>query len=331
MACLTKGCTIESDYERMICCWLCHELCHFKCSGLTATVAESISKYKGLHWCCPNCRQIGVSFYRFFKGTKDNFLEIQNEASQLSERIAVYGKLFDDFKSLDTLKSPPQSSPKRRKSNRKNKDKPDDSALSTNSLIPFTKTPSLNNPSTSITPFNSPSTSITPGISLTSSVKIPSNTNPTITASNIIDKPINNPEVPLNYAQVLTSTALPPNITESTSIPDDNVIVHRELRAIPRPKSIFISRLASETTIEDINYYITTKLNSNAEISTYKFSYAQPRSIASFKITVSAEMYVKLIDPCFWPDNTLVREYRYKENQRNNNITRLPSTSGQKN
>lgn len=130
MACIIKGCKIESDVERMICCWLCYGHCHIKCSGLRTTVAEAVSNcnQNGLCWRCPDCRQIGADFHRFFQSTKKLFLEVKDEASKLSERISAYGRLFEEFKSLDSLKFP-QSSPKRRKPSNKdhtNKEKSDE-------------------------------------------------------------------------------------------------------------------------------------------------------------------------------------------------------------
>ena len=98
--------------------WLSHGLCHFNCSGLPVLVAESLTKYNGLHWCCNGCKKIGVDFFRFFQGTKSKFLAIQKDVSELSKNISAYEKLFDDYNSLNLMKSPPQSSPKRRKSSR---------------------------------------------------------------------------------------------------------------------------------------------------------------------------------------------------------------------
>ena len=126
MACLVKNCTLKNDNERMVVCWLCHEFCHIKCCGLSGLVAEAITKNNGLHWCCNNCKKVGVNFYRFFQDTKNKFIEIQEEAHKLNERISAYSKMFEEFKTLDDLKSPPQSSPKRRKSARNaNKEKRD--------------------------------------------------------------------------------------------------------------------------------------------------------------------------------------------------------------
>lgn len=119
--CLNKSCTLTSDSERMVTCWLCHGLCHIKCSGLKVLVAEALVNTKGLHWCCNGCQKIGVEFYRFFQSTKNTFINIQNKMTVLSDEIAAYGNLFENFKQLNNLESP-QSSPKRRKSSR-NKNK----------------------------------------------------------------------------------------------------------------------------------------------------------------------------------------------------------------
>lgn len=105
---------------------------------------------------------------------------------------------------------------------------------------------------------------------------------------------------------------------------ENNPVVHNPLRAIPPRKTIFISRLANNTSIDDIDYYIKSKVGEQAEILIQKFQYSQPRSIASFKLTVSAELFQILLDLNFWPENTLVREYVYKERQHFNNVGVIP-------
>ena len=64
-------------------------------------------------------------------------------------------------------------------------------------------------------------------------------------------------------------------------------------------------------------------MDQNIEFSTYKFNYSQPRTITSFKITVPLNIFDTIVDPGFWPVSTLVREYQYKEHQRN--AVHLPS------
>ncbi|XP_046810013.1 uncharacterized protein LOC124420597 [Lucilia cuprina] len=291
----------------MVVCWLCHECCHFKCSGLSGLVSEAVSKNKGLHWCCESCRKFGVNYYRFFQETKKKFAEIQDEAVKLNERISAYGKLFDDFKSLDNLKSTPQSSPKRRKSARNlTKEKRDDQ------------------PTVSAPPCN---TASDPNVPLTNiSVSVPScNTasDLTVPISNITELSSNNSH--LSYADAVLRSA---NVTTNVTNPIvDNPLqlINTEiipLRAIPPKKTIFISRLASDTTSDSVDFYIKNKLGNDADISIQKFNFSQPRSISSFKITVSMNHFERLLDPNFWPINTLVREYIYRS--RPQTIAALP-------
>lgn len=292
MNCLNKKCTISDHNERMMSCWLCHGLMHFKCSGLPTLAAEASQKYDGLHWCCIYCRKIGVDFYKFFQNRKSAFIQIEKELSELSNRVSDYGKIFDDYKLLDNLQSPPQSSPKRRKSSR----------------IPD-KTIAVESPGAASVSNNN------------SEFDTPVNLNQNSTSNNKTKK-VKSKTVSIQPSAVLNN--------------DTNNQTHRELRIIPPKRSIFISRCASETTVEDIDYYIKTKLDSNSDSNAvfliHKFLYSQPRSITSFKITPPSDVFDQIFNPCFWPDNTLVREYVYKENQRTNNSVRFPSvSSNQKN
>ena len=76
MSCLKKGCTLDGFDDRMIICWLCHGLCHFKCCGLSGLVGESVAKNKSLHWRNNGCQKISSDFYRFFQSTRNNLLQI---------------------------------------------------------------------------------------------------------------------------------------------------------------------------------------------------------------------------------------------------------------
>lgn len=102
-------------------------------------------------------------------------------------------------------------------------------------------------------------------------------------------------------------------------------VVPKQLTVIPPNKSIFISRFASDTTVEDIMYYIKTKLSDVADIHLKKFTYSQPRIITSFKLTVPSHLYEQIFDSNFWPINTLIREFEFKVNPRRKNIAKLPS------
>lgn len=292
MDCLNKKCSIKNLDERMLSCWLCHGLIHFKCSGIPTLAAEATQKHDGLHWRCNNCKKVGVDFYKFFQERKSIFLGIQKEMSNLSQRISEYGNLFDRFISLETYEFPPQI-PSQQSSLQQ---------YSPSQLSPRRKSARI--------------------ASKTDTVNI----NP-VNAGNAVD----------NHMDVVPSTSkiTENNTAEKLSFSDVTKLYNpitnntenapRELRVIPPKKHVFVSRFAAETTVDDLNYYIKTKLNSNDEILTHKFSYSQPRSITSFKITVSSDIFNKIIDPRFWPDNTLVREYISKPRQSINNIARIPS------
>lgn len=301
MHCLKKNCRINNDAERMITCWLCHELCHYKCTGLSTLVNESVNECDGLNWFCSNCRKPAVEFYRFFQSTKNRFSEIQKSVTLLSESISNYGNIFQEFSSLDSLKSPNQSSPKRRKSARKGaKDKGD---------LPLTPCLSDQNTEMIITP---EIPDITPS-------------SPSIPEIFIYDD-AGGPGCSDNTGPSSSSQAIVSTFRNSSQQNNNKLIEPKQLVVIPPKKSIFVSRFAYETTADEINYYIKNKIkNDNADILTNKFKYSQQRSITSFKITVPPELFNEIVKPDFWPQNTLVREYIFKDYPRNN-IARLPQT-----
>lgn len=295
--CLNKNCSINNDDERLIVCWLCHGLCHFKCCGLPVLIAESLSKHKGLHWCCNNCRKIGVDFYRFFQGTKTNFHEIQKEVSALSDRISTYSKLFEDYNSLNVLNSPPQSSPKRRKSSR-NANKP----ITFSDPVSSAPSISTNKPE----PIKSPIPNLSEQLV---------NSNESVNQPNVAEK---------NHESVNQPNVADKNHEAVHSMEFDGEYHPETLKVIPPNKSIFISRFSYDTSAEQIDAYIKYKLKKNPVINVKKFTYSQPREITSFKVTVPADLFNEIKNPNFWPKHSLVREYIFKENTRLNNIAQLP-------
>lgn len=301
MNCVKKNCSITSDSERMLACWLCHNLCHFKCSGLSTLINEAVNNAEGCGWFCWSCRKPAVEFFRFFQDKKTRFLDIEKNASLLLGSVLEYGKLFTDFTSLDNLKSPPQASPPRRKSARKgNKDKDKDVLSVTPGMSGYnTKTQNISVPIT-----------IPPSISVQLQPTTVLNENENESAETI--------EI-IETQQDDLNTAI--NHSDATNL----AINQRVLNIVPPRRSIFISRFTADTTADDIECYIKNKLNLNANISVRKFLYSNPRDIVSFKLTVPMDYFDQIVNPDFWPINALVREYIYKENNRMNNIAQLPS------
>lgn len=93
-----------------------------------------------------------------------------------------------------------------------------------------------------------------------------------------------------------------------------------QLIVVPPKKTIFAARFSDATTEENVSSYIKQKLNSlnkcppNIDINVFKFKYTERRSKSSFKIIVSEDIFDIIVDPYFWPDKAIIREYIYKPN-----------------
>ncbi|KAI8116824.1 hypothetical protein CVS40_11162 [Lucilia cuprina] len=125
MDCISRNCNISGD-ERMVFCWLCLGNYHLKCNGLKARDADALSdKTKNIQWTCPNCRIIGIEFYKFFKSYKTEFDEIKKDFSTLQGKLSKYGELFSKFTNLDNFAVSPK--PKRKRTTKASSTSPKDS------------------------------------------------------------------------------------------------------------------------------------------------------------------------------------------------------------
>ena len=140
-----------------------------------------------------------------------------------------------------------------------------------------------------------------------------------------------NTEISYADAVSINNAKIIPNLENTPPKVDNLQNGHHPLRAIPPKKQIFVSRLASNTTVEDVDFYIKNIIGQNSDISIYKFSFAQPRTISSFKLTVPLEIFETLLEPNFWPINTMVREYIFRPNQQNIAVLPQNNSSGSKN
>lgn len=293
MSCLKNSCNISDPKEIMITCWLCDNVFHAKCINIPIRVVDVLAEDRGLRWCCVNCKKMDIDFYKFVKSNRNKFNDIKNDLILLSSKVEKYGEIFENFKSLDKLISPSSSSPKRKRSSKRLAVKPTDIQV--------------------------PETINSVTLDPTANTRNGINYNKNITPAPVINS-INNAHVPINTSLSYAEVALnQPDPAINIDQINDNTI-----RAVPPKKTVFISRLAIETTAEAVDSFVKSKVGPNAEISTYKFVFSQPRSITSFKVTVSADLFERILDPNFWPENTLVREYKYREKPRSRNFGRLP-------
>ena len=70
------------------------------------------------------------------------------------------------------------------------------------------------------------------------------------------------------------------------------VIEQKVLVGVPPKKQIFVSRLAPDTTSDDVKAFIQAKYKANVTVEKFKFTYL--REISSFKISVTAEHFNKI-------------------------------------
>lgn len=305
MSCGNKSCAIKSDNERLLSCWLCDDLCHIKCAGIVARVADCLNEDRGIRWCCTKCRKIEVSFYRFYKSMQTEFSEMERDLSVLTYRFSKFSKMFSEYPDLEKcVNTSPKSSPKRKKASKK--------------AVPALIIPT----SPCLMQVNSP-------------------INVSNRAASNVDVGIIDPIMPT--VVVNASQLAPANLTvpqqPSIGVTSDNIGIvdcslpsssgrqPRELTVIPARKTIFISRFSPETSVEDINFYISSRVQNMQSISCYKLKSSFSERLSSFKIVVPDNLFEDIVDLNFWPAKALVKEFVYRDNDRRYNLASLPKSS----
>lgn len=99
-----------------------------------------------------------------------------------------------------------------------------------------------------------------------------------------------------------TSTRQESSVQTSSAV--NLVVIKKPLR-----KTIFISRLSSATTENDVMNYISSKTSLPSSFKCIKYNFKAPREIASFKLLTPDSHLELLLSREFWPDGTLVHEY----------------------
>ena len=145
----------------------------------------------------------------------------------------------------------------------------------------------------------------------------------------VVDDIQSSSTIPLLTVSTVASSVVSPTLSPIVSPKSDNPstslsVSPKKLVAVAPRKTIFLSRLASDTSENDVIHYIKTKMNNDInEISVNKFNFKNPNRVtSSFKIFVPIDKFNILINNSFWPDNALVKEFIFRENHRN--IATLP-------
>lgn len=290
MACLNSRCNIAGE-DRMVSCWLCRGNYHLKCASLKARDADALADPgKCLQWCCPQCKKINVEFYKFFKSFNDEYDNLYKDYLNLQSKLSKFGELFNNYSNLDK----------------------------------FIDMKDLSSPNISTQSNKSP---VLPPIlhsSVMTRAKSAEITNEIPASDSTSPQPISNNNIPvINIDNVSTFPPQMSHLSNSSNTTVENQIVRNPLTAVPPKRSIFVSRLANSTASEDVEFYIKSKVGCNADVLIHKFQYSQPRSITSFKLTLSDELFNQVVDKNFWPVNTLVREYIYQNRNNHNNYNNV--------
>ena len=100
------------------------------------------------------------------------------------------------------------------------------------------------------------------------------------------------------------------------------------LTVVPPRRTVFVSRLSADTSVDRIANYIKShspSFNDN-DCKVLKFNNFQNRDISSFKIIVPEMMFNILVKQSFWPMGVLVREFIHRDRPRRSVPVNLQSS-----
>lgn len=300
--CLKKSCQKQiTAAQPGICCWLCSNLVHVKCAGYSGLVADAVAQRTGLSWTCESCREIETEMRVFMRQTRSGFKDLSVGFNKLNAQFLAVDAQFNSLKLLG-------ESPKRKKSTPRDLQT---TAISQFSTVEQFLTPTA--PSAPQTMFATPIASMVVDVPIVDAV--PTDTAisaPLSDSSAVVKKRTGRPKSNKAPPPVTITAGSPVNLEPTgDSTPAVPPLVSRPLVGIPPMKQIFVSRLAPDSTSEDVMAYIQAKI-SDATIKVEKFKFSYDRQVASFKINVPPEHFATTSSPSFWPEYLVVKEYKPK-------------------
>ena len=103
------------------------------------------------------------------------------------------------------------------------------------------------------------------------------------------------------------------------------------LTAVPKPTSVFVSRLNPKATVRQVTDHISLKLG-NCNIIKVKKLTNNRRPVSSFKIDVNRDSLNSLLQKELWPEGTFVNIFENRSSKKNNNTNnRIRNTSSSSN
>lgn len=284
MACSAKICKMSGPSELYVRCWICEDEYHGKCVGLSNSFTVGLRDSSyNSRWSCDLCVKKTIEFSKLFKQCRSVFLDINKDLAGLQNKLSRYE---DAFKAFSVLNSSADSPP-RKKILRSNSKSVPNVQISNQLQVPINEIEPMCTDTDELS--SVPSTSA-------SALSI----------------------APASVLPIVPASALP--IAAATALPNAPAI---NLVAVAPKKTVFLSRLAADTSENDIITYIKSKIKPTADTVVKKFNFSNPRITSSFKVFVSEDLFDTVVNPSFWPQNTLVKEFVYR-NKKNSNIASIP-------
>jgi len=345
MNCCFDKCVLankDDSSTRFVSCWLCSKLSHLKCAGLNGSILDKIEQCIGIKWSCWTCRKVVINFSKMTGTARTAFGEMQIDHDRLTKKMDALGKIIN-CSEYDTLRDTREVGTMAMIS-------PDNGAAAGHNdcnmpadihcLLPIPS--NLNtfaSPIPSPTDLQMPSpSSVTAPLEITHSSTIQASTSISKTTAETSCPAISRPRA--TRSQQLREASAPVSSVPSMSNTSSVISTERSharrpminnLRTVLPKKSIFISRLATDTTEADINEFISRNYKPVPEMIIQKFNFSTTRGVASFKILVPDEHFNEIVDESFWPSEIIVHEYLPRQRPRRRQMpgALLPSSSGQ--
>lgn len=311
MACVYLNCKVKSNSDQqLLSCWLCDAHAHWSCAGFNGRTFDTIiDRSKGLRWSCLNCRTLDVDFYRMFRDAKLVLSRLTSDFAKVTENFNKMDSLFSSFEYNE-------GSPKRKKTSH---------SVVNNCSIAL---PNASNLISLLSPVVGENSA---PHSLPSIVESAPPVDNCVTESNSLtlfpqSDRISGAETPVPMD---VPGIVPGNVviggSPGVSAQDSGHAVNLSLVVVPPRRTVFLSRLSAGTTIDDIGYYLRSKLaDLGDDVVIFKFNFSQPRDISSFKIMVPGKYFDDIVSESFWPEGVLVREYIRRDRNRPDGSVRLP-------
>lgn len=326
MACVAKKCSVTNIYEdAFLTCWLCDCHAHVKCAGFMGRHYDKItSKESGLRWSCWNCRDYEVDFYRLFKEAKMGFSNLHIDFNSLYAKFKLMEEMFNKFKWPENLSTSHKLSNASGESIVEQRNNYIPATPSIDNLMSLSPLPPALGADVNVSiPASNPTmesldtgagaihTSAT--VSVVNDETSSKNTQPSCSNSNARKDNLQNPVVMSRSA--LGSGSISQIVTVSVPQSPHEVPSGDDLVVVPPRRTVFVSRLSADTTVDRIVNYIKSHSPqfNDSDCRVLKFNNYQNRDISSFKIIGPEKLFKILVEQSFWPMGVFVREFTRRD------------------